>query len=511
MKKLVQKIRTIEKEIVERKEIQTQLTEDEKKKVKKIPFDDLPYGYDALKTFINEETMDVHYNKHYKGYVDKANGALESRGNTKPLEDIVKNISQYNRFIRNNAGGAYNHSIFWRMMTPKSTRISGPVLLQIKKDFGSISKFKKEFAKVAKERFGSGWVWLIIGKDKKLKIMSTANQDNPLMNVLKGGGYPILGLDVWEHAYYLEYRNKRDDYVNNFWTVVNWDYVNERFNGQQKTKINESHELRKLINEQKVQGCTSDEKEVYRVMISGNSKAKKLYRDTIDSILKELFPEHWYNYGEYGPREMSGVYDLEKKGRSNINYVNTNYTYMCSLVKDVNELVKEKKRKSFKFEDLSLDDQIQEMERLTRAIMYFKNILFDKNSAIFLKMMSTVKKTGEKGSKTETSTALHLATKFGTENVDIIGELGSQEDALGGIDIKIKIGDEIKTGQIKDFKRIVSEKDYYTLYGTGDVKKYRTDWLIFHNGVRTLIFRNKNTQIKDGRYYFPKEDLLFDY
>jgi len=455
--------------------------------------------------------MDVHYNKHYKGYVDKANGALESRGNTKSLEEIIKNISQYNRFIRNNAGGSYNHSIFWKMMTPKSTRIYGPVLLQIKKDFGSISKFKKEFVKVAKERFGSGWVWLIIGKDKKLKIMSTANQDNPLMNVIKGGGYPILGLDLWEHAYYLEYRNKKDEYINNFWTVVDWDYVNERFNSQQKTKISESRELNRLIKEQKVQGCSSDEKEVYRVMISNNSKAKKLYRDTIDSILKNLFPDHWYDYGQYGPRQMSGVYDLEKKGRSNINYVNTNYTYMCSLVKDINELVRQKKRKTFNFNDLSPEDQIKEMERLTRAMLYFKDILFDRNSAIFLKMMSTVKGTGDKGGKTENSAALHLATKFGTENVDIIGALGNVEDALGGIDIKIKIGDSVKTGQIKDFKKIVSEEGYYTLYGTGDVKRYKTDWLIFHNKARTLIFRNKNTEIKDGRYYFPKQDLLFDF
>jgi len=511
MKKLVQKIKIIETEINERKELENKLTETEKKKVKKIPFEELPYSYNSLKTFINDETMDVHYNKHYKGYVDKANGALESRGNTKSLEEIVKNISQYNRFIRNNAGGAYNHAIFWKMMTPKQTRIYGPVLLQIKKDFGSISKMKKEFAKVAKERFGSGWVWLIIGKDKKLKIMSTSNQDNPIMNVIKGGGYPLLGLDLWEHAYYLEYRNKRDEYVNNFWSVVNWDYVNERFESQQKSKLNESASLKKLISEQSIKGCSSKEKEVYRVMISNNSGAKKLYRETIDSILEELFPDNWYNYGEYGPRQMSGVYDLEKKGRSNINYVNTNYTYMCSLVKDVNELVREKKRKTFKFEDLTPEQQISEMERLTRAIKYFKNILFDKNSAIFLKMMSTVKGTGDKGAKTETSTGLHLAIKFGTENVEMIGELGSTEDALGGIDVKIKVGDVVRTGQIKDFKKIVSEGNFYTLYGTGDVKRYKTDWLIFHNGTRTLIFRNKNTEIRDGRYYFPKEDLLFDY
>jgi len=174
--------------------------------------------------------MDIHYNKHYKGYVKKLNDAL-SKKNYKELEleDIIKSISKYDVTIRNNAGGAFNHALFWKMLSPEKQLPKGEILEKIKKQYGNIKNLKDEFNQVAKERFGSGWVWIVLTKTNRLKVMSTPNQDNPLMNVIEMGGYPLLGLDLWEHAYYLKYQNKRDEYIKNFWNCVNWEFVNELY------------------------------------------------------------------------------------------------------------------------------------------------------------------------------------------------------------------------------------------------------------------------------------------
>ena len=195
----------------------------------KIGIEKLPYSYSALKKFVDPETMDIHYNKHYKGYVKKLNDALSSRKGDMELEDIVKSISKFDVKVRNNAGGAFNHALFWKMLSPKKQTLKGELLDKITKQYGSFKNFKEEFNKVALDRFGSGWAWLILTKNNKLKIMSTPNQDNPLMNVVEGGGYPLLGLDVWEHAYYLRYRNKRDQYINRFWNHINWEFVNDLY------------------------------------------------------------------------------------------------------------------------------------------------------------------------------------------------------------------------------------------------------------------------------------------
>jgi Fe-Mn family superoxide dismutase len=197
--------------------------------MKKIGIEKLPYGYSSLKKFIDSKTMDVHYNKHYKGYVDKLNKALKDKDGDMELEEIVKTISKFDNTVRNNAGGAFNHALFWKMLSPKKQLPKGEILNQIKKDFGNVKKMKEEFNLAAKDRFGSGWAWLYLDKGGKLKIMSLPNQDNPLMNVVKKGGFPLLGLDVWEHAYYLKYQNKRDEYIENFWNVVNWEFVEELY------------------------------------------------------------------------------------------------------------------------------------------------------------------------------------------------------------------------------------------------------------------------------------------
>jgi Fe-Mn family superoxide dismutase len=201
--------------------------------IKKISIDKLQYNFDDLETFIDSETMKTHYNKHYKGYVDKLNVELEKiKGPDLDIEEIIKKISKYNTVVKNNGGGAFNHALFWKMLSPKKQEIKDPIKSKIEKTFGSYEKFKEKFEDEAKSRFGSGWVWLVLTKSNTLKIVTTANQDNPLMNTEKIQGYPLLGLDVWEHAYYLKYKNQRDKYVKNFWRVVNWGFVNDQYTTQ---------------------------------------------------------------------------------------------------------------------------------------------------------------------------------------------------------------------------------------------------------------------------------------
>jgi Fe-Mn family superoxide dismutase len=205
--------------------------------IKKISIDKLPYNYDELERFIDSETMKTHYNKHYKGYVEKLNAELEKiKGKDLDLEEIIEKISKFNKVVKNNGGGAFNHALFWKMLSPKKQEISDPILSKIKKDFGSFEKFKEQFSEEAKTKFGSGWAWLILTKNNRLKIVTTSNQDNPLMNTEKENGYPLLGLDLWEHAYYLKYKNKRDEYISNFWKVVNWGFVNDLYTTQLKIR-----------------------------------------------------------------------------------------------------------------------------------------------------------------------------------------------------------------------------------------------------------------------------------
>lgn len=190
----------------------------------------LPYQLDALQIAIDTQTMDIHYNKHAAAYCKNLNEAYitEVGAKQKTIEDILKKISKYSAKMRNNAGGHFNHEMFWQCLTPNQTEISEKLLQKINLHFGSIENFKTQFADAAKSRFGSGWAWLILDKNDQLIIGSTANQDNPLMNVSELKGKPILCLDVWEHAYYLRYQNKRAEYIANFWKIVNWNFVEKQ-------------------------------------------------------------------------------------------------------------------------------------------------------------------------------------------------------------------------------------------------------------------------------------------
>ena len=192
---------------------------------------ELPYSYDALEPHFDAATMEIHHSKHHQGYTNKLNAALEEAGLTdKNIEDLFGTTSKLSTGIRNNGGGFYNHSLFWSVLSQNGGgEPKGKVAEAIQETFGSFDAFKDTFNNAAATRFGSGWAWLIVDENKKLKVTSTPNQDNPLMDVATDNGTPILGLDVWEHAYYLNYQNKRPDYILAFWNIVNWDEVEKRY------------------------------------------------------------------------------------------------------------------------------------------------------------------------------------------------------------------------------------------------------------------------------------------
>ena len=191
----------------------------------------LPYAYVALEPYIDAATMEIHHTKHHQGYTTKLNAALEEAELIdEDLEDLFTKISELPKGIRNNGGGYYNHKLFWTILSPKGGgEPTGAVAKAITDAYGSFEAFKEAFDAAAATRFGSGWAWLIVGEDNKVKVTSTPNQDNPLMDVADDKGTPILGLDVWEHAYYLNYQNKRPEYISAFWKLLNWDEVEKRY------------------------------------------------------------------------------------------------------------------------------------------------------------------------------------------------------------------------------------------------------------------------------------------
>jgi Fe-Mn family superoxide dismutase len=208
----------------------------------------LPYAYDALEPFIDKQTMEIHHTKHHQAYVDKLNKALaDAKITGVSLEDLCKNASKYPVGVKNNAGGHYNHSLFWKLMkqnpasvlSPSASLPSGKFSDAINSTFTSLDNFKTKFSETAMKVFGSGWAWVVINKDLKPEIGSSPNQDNPLMDLPTGQagtsefkGTPVLALDIWEHAYYLKYQNKRADYIANWWNIVNWEEASRLFNGK---------------------------------------------------------------------------------------------------------------------------------------------------------------------------------------------------------------------------------------------------------------------------------------
>jgi Fe-Mn family superoxide dismutase len=191
----------------------------------------LPYATDALEPHIDKLTMEIHHGKHHQAYVTNLNKALEGKPEAnEPIEEIIKNISKFPAAVRNNGGGHYNHTLFWTLLSPNGGgEPTGELADAINSTFGSFAEFKTKLAEAGATRFGSGWAWLVVTADKKLAVTSTPNQDNPLMDIAEVKGTPILGVDVWEHAYYLKYQNRRPDYLAAIWNVINWNHVAELY------------------------------------------------------------------------------------------------------------------------------------------------------------------------------------------------------------------------------------------------------------------------------------------
>jgi len=202
-----------------------------KKTTEDFELPDLPYAYDALEPYIDAMTMEIHHSRHHAGYTRKFNAAVSEYGlNGNNIQDMFSKVSRQPMAVRNNGGCFYNHKLFWESMSPNGGgEPKGDLLKTIEKNFGSFEKLREEFSNAAATQFGSGWAWLILTRDGGLAVTSTQNQDNPLMDIVDTRGLPILGIDVWEHAYYLKYQNRRADYIAAFWNVVNWDSVHEKF------------------------------------------------------------------------------------------------------------------------------------------------------------------------------------------------------------------------------------------------------------------------------------------
>jgi superoxide dismutase, Fe-Mn family len=510
MKKIEEQIQKLETQILEKhvnKEKELLITE-----MKKIGIEKLPYSYSALKQFIDPETMNFHYNKHYKGYVDKLNDALSKKkyGDLE-LEQIIKTISRFDKTIRNNAGGAFNHALFWNMLTPKPKKLEGPLHEKITKQFGSFTSFKKQFDTVAKERFGSGWVWLVLTAKNSLKIMSTPNQDNPLMNVIEGGGFPLLGLDLWEHAYYLKYRNKRDEYITNFWKVVNWEFVSKLYEMKTETKLLESVKLEKLITESKdVTFCDTKEVQFYRELIN-NPKIKKLYQDGVTDILKEVFSQFWV---ESTNKEMSGFYGLEsKEGRSILNNLNTNFNSFCLLTKAVNTQLDSTGKTEKKFDFSKKENRnIREISRLVKSLDRFKSQIFTKNNEEFINIIKVLKKLWDRGQKSEDDVLSKIEKYFGDSvKLEKTGGHGQKTDAFEGVDLIVTLEGKKHTAQIKPFSSMSKVKDKISLKDTGNVKPYSVDWLIFINTKTNKILIFENKPIKNhNQYVFNEKSLIHE-
>lgn len=190
----------------------------------------LPYAYDALEPHIDSKTMEIHYSKHHLGYANNLNKAIAGTDlENKTIEEIFSGLDLENKAVRNNVGGYYNHNLFWEILSPEKTEPSGMLLEKINADFGSVDVLITQLKDAGAKQFGSGWAWLVVNKDGKLQVGSTANQDNPLMPGQSISGIPILGIDVWEHAYYLNYQNKRADYLDAIFNVLNWNKVAEKY------------------------------------------------------------------------------------------------------------------------------------------------------------------------------------------------------------------------------------------------------------------------------------------
>lgn len=470
--------------------------------MKTIGIDKLPYGYASLRRFIDPETMKFHYQKHYKGYVKKLNSALRKKdyGDVE-LENIVKQISKYNTTIRNNAGGAFNHALFWKMLSPTPQKPNGEAFQKIVKQYGTYRNFRTNFEEVSRKKFGSGWCWLVLTDNGRLKVMSTSNQDNPLMNIINKGGFPLLGLDLWEHAYYLKYQNKRDEYIENFFEVINWDFVNDLYKSKTEKKLKESVTNKKLLKEEY---NVSDFADIF----SNNKKVLWTYRKCIDNTLKYVMSDKWYEDNQYSEGSSSGIYDLEQNGRSVINKLNTNYIGFKILVEDMNLVLPKINQQPLDFVGATPDKQVEEIERFCAFMKVFGERIF-KGSKTLDKIMNLLNRTHKKGGELEIYVANKINKEFGDKTATLVGSLGSKED-FAGTDLTVNFDNKIQSAQVKPIQNMEIIEGFYHIKINGFVKKYKTDLLIFSNiGKEVYVFENQNVDATSSFFKIPTDNLIY--
>lgn len=486
---------------------------------KKIGIDKLPYGYDSLTRFIDEKTMDVHYNKHYKGYVKKLNDALSKKdyGNVE-LEDIIKSITRFPKTIRNNGGGAYNHSLFWKMLSPEKQNIKGEILTKINKEFGSYNNFKKEFTEKAMERFGSGWAWLVLTPNNRLKIMTTPNQDNPQMNDIDGGGFPLLGLDLWEHAYYLEYQNKRDEYIKKFWDVVNWEYVNEVLKSKLKSKLKESITTKKVITEQ-VEPLLPNGRVNYKFV---QEMLSKVYPKCSPEIIKDYSPNKHSDSPCYGKIDtndcktnfgvIGGKYAVSQRGGvgewSVVNWFDAN-TRISDKILEFFE--------KYNRDNLDFGTWMNRMKNL----LFGEDGKFTKTLADIIMNPQTKKGTLDSGSNRENLAIELLNSKY--KNLDVLRYCdGDTRDKYNGQDMMVTKNGVSKYIQVKPTRDLFeSEIDGGVNYIFKSKNKYKPEniqiFVFIDNKDNYIFFDFENVEILDEgtqslhrySYIFKPENVKF--
>jgi Fe-Mn family superoxide dismutase len=530
MKNLVNKIESLEEEV-------KKVEKDFAKKffineMKKIGIEKLPYSYGSLKRFIDPETMDVHYNKHYKTYVEKLNLALDKKKfGDLDLEQIVKTISRFSDEVRNNAGGAYNHALFWKMLSPTQQKPGGLVLKRIEKDFGTLAGLKKKFNNVAKDRFGSGWVWLVVTKNNSLKIMSTPNQDNPLMNDVKNGGYPILGLDLWEHAYYLKYKNKKDEYIKNFWDAVNWDFVEKLYKMKVETRIDESIVMEQLMNssskdiiteqEAKSQSCSHGEEIKFKQLLFPSSdlkqrsplygKFKYEYVQGWMNVLKNAYPENWREKNSLFVGHEAGLYNKQNV-RSLLMNLTSSYSAFCIIHKDVNQYLSQNGQTTIEYGN-DPSKNLSELRRFFSVLDGIRSIIFNRQtqSNTLKQIGGILKKTDCLGKRNEDAAMKIINQRLGDGACVILAGAGSSADMLSGIDAEVTIDGQKLKGQIKPFQNISASDTHISIQGSSSTKEYNNlDIMIFVNvkSKTVKIFKTKGTRIDKGNFVIPTENEI---
>jgi len=265
-----------------------------------------------------------------------------------------------------------------------------------------------------------------------------------------------------------------------------------------------------VLSESKAEKCSSSKVEEIRQLFNTNPRVKDIFKNSINIILREVFPENYYPKNGYSEGEMSGIYDLEQEGRSVINKLNTNYSCFCVLLRDVNKVLKSKKEELISFEDSNMFIQINKVKQFVKIIDEYKDRIFNTNSSTFQSLMMVLGQTHAWGQKREDTTVEILKKQFGDGNVNAVGKLGSSEDMIGGIDCEININGELKTAQIKPFTHMKTEDELTYVMGAGNVKKYKTDLLIFSkNNKEIMVFDNNNSKIIGGNFVFPQENLIY--